>query len=60
MSYNVWTTDTHTPEYSVCRVVTSVWSCLLGWVQFFPLEDGLGLVPKRGCLLTLAYYAFPR
>jgi hypothetical protein len=26
---------------------------------FFP-EDGVGLVPKRGCLLTLAYYAFPR
>jgi hypothetical protein len=26
---------------------------------FFP-EGGLGLVPKRGCLLTLAYYAFPR
>jgi hypothetical protein len=22
-------------------------------------EDGVGLVPKRGCLLTLAYYAFP-
>jgi hypothetical protein len=28
-------------------------------VFFFP-EDGVGLVPKRGCLLTLAYYAFPR
>jgi hypothetical protein len=26
---------------------------------FFP-EDEVGLVPKRGCLLTLAYYAFPR
>jgi hypothetical protein len=26
---------------------------------FFP-EGGVGLVPKRGCLLTLAYYAFPR
>jgi hypothetical protein len=25
----------------------------------FP-EGGVGLVPKRGCLLTLAYYAFPR
>jgi hypothetical protein len=24
---------------------------------FFP-EDGVALVPKRGCLLTLAYYAF--
>jgi hypothetical protein len=21
--------------------------------------DGVGLAPKRGCLLTLAYYAFP-
>jgi hypothetical protein len=28
--------------------------------RFFPPEDGVGLVPKRGCLLTLAYYAFPR
>jgi hypothetical protein len=28
-------------------------------VFFFP-EGGAGLVPKRGCLLTLAYYAFPR
>jgi hypothetical protein len=26
---------------------------------FFP-EGGVGLVPKRACLLTLAYYAFPR
>jgi hypothetical protein len=26
---------------------------------FFP-GGGVGLVPKRGCLLTLAYYAFPR
>jgi hypothetical protein len=26
---------------------------------FFP-EGGVGLVPKRGCLLTLAYYALPR
>jgi hypothetical protein len=23
-------------------------------------DDGVGIVPKRGCLLTLAYYAFPR
>jgi hypothetical protein len=27
---------------------------------FFPLKVGVGLVLKRGCLLTLAYYAFPR
>jgi hypothetical protein len=27
--------------------------------SFHP-EGGVGLVPKRGCLLTLAYYAFPR
>jgi hypothetical protein len=27
---------------------------------FFPLKVGVGLVPKRGCLLTLSYYAFPR
>jgi hypothetical protein len=26
---------------------------------FFP-EGGVGLVPKLGCLLTLAYYAFSR
>jgi hypothetical protein len=26
----------------------------------FSPKGGLGLVPKRGCLLTLAYYAFPR
>jgi hypothetical protein len=28
-------------------------------LSFHP-EGGVGLVPKRGCLLTLAYYAFPR
>jgi hypothetical protein len=27
--------------------------------RFFFLKVGVGLVPKRGCLLTLAYYAFP-
>jgi hypothetical protein len=27
---------------------------------FFSPEGGVGLVPKRGCLLTLAYYVFPR
>jgi hypothetical protein len=27
--------------------------------SFFPPEGGVGLVSKRGCLLTLAYYAFP-
>jgi hypothetical protein len=26
----------------------------------FSPEGGVGLVPKCGCLLTLAYYAFPR
>jgi hypothetical protein len=26
----------------------------------FPPEGDVGLVPKRGSLLTLAYYAFPR
>jgi hypothetical protein len=31
------------------------------WRQygFFPPEGGVGLAPKRGCLVTLAYYAFP-
>jgi hypothetical protein len=28
--------------------------------RLFLPEGGVGLVPKRGCLLTLAYYAFPR
>jgi hypothetical protein len=28
--------------------------------DFFPPEGGVSLVPKRGCLLTLEYYAFPR
>jgi hypothetical protein len=29
-------------------------------VFFFSLEDGVGLVPKHGYVLTLAYYTFPR
>jgi hypothetical protein len=29
-------------------------------LMYFPPEGGVGLVPKRGCVLTLAYYAFPR
>jgi hypothetical protein len=28
--------------------------------SIFPPEDGVSLVSKRGCLLTLAYYTFPR
>jgi hypothetical protein len=28
--------------------------------SFLSPEGGVGLVPKRGCLLTLAYYSFPR
>jgi hypothetical protein len=28
------------------------------WKLLFP-EGGVGLIPKRGCLLTLPYYAFP-
>jgi hypothetical protein len=30
------------------------------FLLFFFTEGEVGLVPKRGCLLTLAYYAFPR
>jgi hypothetical protein len=30
------------------------------WLKFSFPEGGMGLVPKRGCLLTLAYYTFPR
>jgi hypothetical protein len=33
--------------------------CLPRPYCFYP-EGGVGLVPKRWCLLTLAYYAFPR
>jgi hypothetical protein len=29
-------------------------------VKPFFFEGGVGLIPKRRCLLTLAYYAFPR
>jgi hypothetical protein len=29
-------------------------------ILLFSLKMGVRLVPKRGCLLTLAYYAFPR
>jgi hypothetical protein len=32
---------------------------IVGWVHFFR-EGGVILVPKRGCLLTLEYYVFPR
>jgi hypothetical protein len=32
------------------------------WIttSLFSSEDGVGLIPKRGCVLTLAYYAFRR
>jgi Ca2+/Na+ antiporter len=30
------------------------------FLGFFPPEGGVGLVPKRGYLFTLAYYTFPR
>jgi hypothetical protein len=30
------------------------------FIMFFSPEYGVGLVRKRGCLLTLTYYAFPR
>jgi hypothetical protein len=32
----------------------------LNTYMIFPPECGVGLVPKRGCLLKLAYYAFPK
>jgi hypothetical protein len=34
-------------------------SSYLKFTYFLFPEDGVGIVPKRGCLLTLAYYAFP-
>jgi hypothetical protein len=43
-------------KHSLLRTVT----LLNPIIYFFPPEGGVGLVPKRGCLLTLAYYAFPR
>jgi hypothetical protein len=44
------------PIFFIPPVVPCLWQYS---IFFFP-EDGVGLVPKRGCLLTLAYYAFPR
>jgi hypothetical protein len=32
---------------------------IASYSYFFP-EGGVGLLPKRGCLFTLGYYAFPR
>jgi hypothetical protein len=49
--------------YDRCMQMTSVPLEFVSEGQcpcFFFLESGVGLVPKRGCLLTLAYYAFPR
>jgi hypothetical protein len=54
--------------YSKCSInftleYTITWSKKaknnMSWMGLSP-EGGVGLVPKRGCLLTLAYYAFPR
>jgi hypothetical protein len=44
------------------QLIEMIWGKWSGRARrpFFPPEGGVGLVPKRGCLLTLAYYAFPR
>jgi hypothetical protein len=47
----------HWSEYKLVLHCLKLIHCFLE--PFFP-EGGMGLVPNRGCLLTLAYYAFPR
>jgi hypothetical protein len=43
-------------RYGICKILLA--SSIIP--NFFFPGGGVGLVPKRGCLLTLAYYAFPR
>jgi hypothetical protein len=52
-----------------CNTYNCDWNVYLVWpklnchdnsVIFFSPVGGVGLVPKRGCLLSLAYYTFPR
>jgi hypothetical protein len=45
-----YVTSTHFRNILLYHTLTS---------SFFP-DGGVGLVPKRGCLLMLTYYAFPR
>jgi hypothetical protein len=46
----------HIPSFSPrISIMSMFWTVTLVF-----LEGGVGLAPKRGCLLTLAYYAFPR
>jgi hypothetical protein len=46
------------PSNVPTKFSVSYFPCIL-FLAFSP-EGGVGLVPKRGCLLTLPYYAFPR
>jgi hypothetical protein len=49
-------------SYSSSIVSTNITKGIRSRLQyrFFVPEDGVGLVPRRRCLRTLAYYAFPR
>jgi hypothetical protein len=45
----------------ILSITANHWLATFGWwIYIFSSDDGVGLVRKRGCLLTLAYYAFPR
>jgi hypothetical protein len=50
----------HAPEPSVYTWYRDFCILVIHIKTIFFLKVGVGLVPKRGCLLTLAYYAFPR
>jgi hypothetical protein len=48
----------HIRPETTCKQVRGIMCYLI--LVFFSPEGGVGLVPKCGCLLTLAYYAFPK
>jgi hypothetical protein len=56
--------NTYSMTYFLYTSIHLLWGLALKrWeCQFFsfPPDRGVGLVPKRGCLLMLTYYAFPR
>jgi hypothetical protein len=51
-------TDNHTQATSE-RTTKKVKKKMEAVCSSFSPEGGVGLVPKRGCLLTLAYIVFP-
>jgi hypothetical protein len=59
---NIWLTYILT-RFSFMRahaIIITIPYRIQEFLGVFPPEGGVGLVPKRACLLTLAYYAFPR